>query len=141
VCVCVGVGGFFFFFFFLGGGGFILVADLNCCFKSVGRTGKADQAEWACQVFNLTSPQTVFRDIESPLKYQTRCVTAFPDATGYLVGSIEGRVAVHHVQDQLQNKNFTFKCHRDNTDVYAVNSMSFHPQVNLLAKAAPGTRH
>eukprot|EP00884_Botryococcus_braunii_P010599 jgi/Botrbrau1/19540/Bobra.0035s0034.2 len=79
-------------------------------------------------VFNLTSPQTVFRDIESPLKYQTRCVTAFPDATGYLVGSIEGRVAVHHVQDQLQNKNFTFKCHRDNTDVYAVNSMSFHPQ-------------
>jgi hypothetical protein len=80
-------------------------------------------------VFNLTNPQTVFRDIESPLKYQTRCVTAFPDATGYLVGSIEGRVAVHHVQDQLQNKNFTFKCHRDNTDVYAVNSMAFHPQV------------
>lgn len=32
--------------------------------------------------------------------------------TGYLIGSIEGRVAVHHVEDNLQSKNFTFKCHR-----------------------------
>ena len=28
------------------------------------------------------------------------------------MGSIEGRVAVHHVEDNLQSKNFTFKCHR-----------------------------
>ena len=37
---------------------------------------------------------------------------AFPDKSGYLVGSVEGRVAVHHVEDALQSKNFTFKCHR-----------------------------
>ena len=42
-----------------------------------------------------------------------RQVSCFPDKTGYLVGSIEGRVAVHHVEDSVgQQKNFTFKCHR-----------------------------
>jgi len=78
-------------------------------------------------VFNLQNPQQVYKQIASPLKYQTRCVTNFPDKTGFLVGSIEGRVAVHHVEDNMQNKNFTFKCHRNNNDVYAVNSIAFHP--------------
>lgn len=54
----------------------------------------------------------VYKSLQSPLKYQTRCIACFPDKTGYLLGSIEGRVAVHHVEDNLQNKNFTFKCHR-----------------------------
>ena len=39
--------------------------------------------------------------MQSPLKYQTRCVSAFPNKQGYLVGSIEGRVAVNHVEDSL----------------------------------------
>lgn len=34
------------------------------------------------------------------------------DKSGYLIGSIEGRVAVHHVEEANQSKNFTFKCHR-----------------------------
>eukprot|EP00878_Enallax_costatus_P031862 GHUV01034917.1.p2 GENE.GHUV01034917.1~~GHUV01034917.1.p2 ORF type:complete len:168 (+),score=39.29 GHUV01034917.1:334-837(+) len=58
------------------------------------------------------------------------CATAVcpADKTGYLVGSIEGRVAVHHVEDSVGNtKNFTFKCHRDNNDIYAVNDIKFHP--------------
>ena len=80
------------------------------------------------QVYNLNSPQQVYKELESPLKYQTRCVTCFPDTGGYLLGSIEGRVAVHHVEDNMQQKNFTFKCHRDGNDIYAVNSISFHPQ-------------
>ena len=37
------------------------------------------------QVFNLNSPQTVYKELDSPLKFQTRCITCFPDATGYLV--------------------------------------------------------
>jgi mRNA export factor len=44
-----------------------------------------------------------------------------------MVGSIEGRVAVQHVEDNQQSKNFTFKCHRDGNDIYAVNSITFHP--------------
>jgi hypothetical protein len=71
--------------------------------------------------------QTEFKRIVSPLKYQTRCVATFPDKQGFLVGSIEGRVAVQHIDDSEQAKNFTFKCHRDNNDVYAVNSINFHP--------------
>jgi len=60
----------------------------------------------------MTAPQTPYKQLQSPLKFQTRCVTAFPDTSGYLIGSVEGRVAVHHVEDSLQSKNFTFKCHR-----------------------------
>jgi len=43
------------------------------------------------------------------------------------VGSIEGRVGVHHVDDSQQSKNFTFKCHRDGNDIFSVNSLNFHP--------------
>jgi mRNA export factor len=78
-------------------------------------------------VYNLQSPQTEFKRIPSPLKYQTRCVATFPGKEGFLVGSIEGRVAVHHIDEAQQSKNFTFKCHRDNNDIYAVNSIEFHP--------------
>jgi mRNA export factor len=31
---------------------------------------------------------------ESPLKMQTRVITAFPSGDGYAVGSVEGRVAI-----------------------------------------------
>ena len=69
-------------------------------------------ADRQLQVFNLGTPGQVYKSLASPLKYQTRCIACFPDKTGYLLGSIEGRVAVHHVEDALQSKNFTFKCHR-----------------------------
>lgn len=85
-------------------------------------------AERHLQIFNLSNPQTPYRSIQSPLKYQTRCVATFPDKSGYLIGSIEGRVAVNHVEDSLASKNFTFKCHREQADIYAVNSISFHPR-------------
>ncbi|XP_041017620.1 protein RAE1 isoform X1 [Juglans microcarpa x Juglans regia] len=86
-------------------------------------------------VFNLQNPQTEFKRITSPLKYQTRCVTAFPDQQGFLVGSIEGRVGVHHLDDSQQSKNFTFKCHRDGNEIYSVNSLNFHPVHHTFATA------
>eukprot|EP00898_Chlorokybus_atmophyticus_P008820 jgi/Chlat1/893/Chrsp107S01332 len=78
-------------------------------------------------VYNLANPQVEYKRLQSPLKYQTRCVSTFPDKTGYLVGSIEGRVAVQHVEDSMASKNFTFKCHREGNDIYAVNTIAFHP--------------
>jgi hypothetical protein len=52
------------------------------------------------------------------------------------VGSIEGRVAVQHVDDNVaQAKNFTFKCHRESSDIYAVNSIAFHPVQGTFATA------
>lgn len=49
-------------------------------------------ADRQISVFNLSAPQTPYKQIQSPLKFQTRCVTCFPDTTGYLVGSIEVRM-------------------------------------------------
>ncbi|KAJ4745148.1 mRNA export factor [Rhynchospora pubera] len=89
-------------------------------------------------VYNLQNPQTEFKRIQSPLKYQTRCLAAFPDQQGFLVGSIEGRVGVHHLDDSQQSKNFTFKCHREgntSTEIYSVNSLNFHPVHHTFATA------
>eukprot|EP01024_Parvocaulis_polyphysoides_P068792 TRINITY_DN8396_c0_g3_i1.p1 TRINITY_DN8396_c0_g3~~TRINITY_DN8396_c0_g3_i1.p1 ORF type:complete len:314 (+),score=31.19 TRINITY_DN8396_c0_g3_i1:50-991(+) len=90
------------------------------------------------QLYNTNSPQNVFQELESPLKWQTRCVTCFPDQQGYLVGSIEGRIAVQNLQEnQTDRKNFTFKCHRDQqtNEVYAINAMNFHPIQGTFATA------
>lgn len=84
-------------------------------------------------VVNLTNPQTIFTSIASPLKLQSRCVACFPDQQGFCVGSIEGRVAVHHVQERNSRDNFAFKCHRDNNDIYAVDCITFHPQYGTFA--------
>ncbi|CAI9103985.1 OLC1v1002587C3 [Oldenlandia corymbosa var. corymbosa] len=86
-------------------------------------------------VYNLQNPQVEFKKLQSPLKYQTRCLAAFPDQQGFLVGSIEGRVGVHHLDDAQQSKNFTFKCHRDNNDIFSVNSLNFHPVHHTFATA------
>jgi len=63
---------------------------------------------------------------ESPLKFQSRCVAAFPDNTGYAVGSIEGRVGIQYVTKVPGKESFAFKCHRDGNNVYAVNHIAFH---------------
>ncbi|CAA2966107.1 plant poly(A)+ RNA export [Olea europaea subsp. europaea] len=76
---------------------------------------------------NNSSQFAAFKRVVSPLKYQTRCLAGFPDQQGFFVGSIEGRVGVHHIYDAQQSKNFTFKCHREGNDIYSVNSLNFHP--------------
>mmetsp|Transcript_21276 Transcript_21276/g.30107 ORF Transcript_21276/g.30107 Transcript_21276/m.30107 type:complete len:360 (-) Transcript_21276:215-1294(-) len=63
---------------------------------------------------------------ESPLKYQSRCISCFPDCTGFAVGSIEGRVAIHYLQKVPGKDSFAFKCHRQESNVYAVNDICFH---------------
>jgi mRNA export factor len=82
---------------------------------------------------NLKSPTVEFRRNISPLKYQSRAVAFFCDRTGFALGSIEGRVAIHHVDEKDASSNFAFKCHRDNNEIYAVNSISFHPTYGTFA--------
>ncbi|KAG8131690.1 hypothetical protein E2320_009598 [Naja naja] len=74
-----------------------------------------------------------------------RCVAIFKDKvnkpTGFALGSIEGRVAIHYINPPNPAKdNFTFKCHRSNgtntsapQDIYAVNGIAFHPAHGTLA--------
>lgn len=51
-------------------------------------------------VVNLNEPQKFYKTLQSPLKWQTRVVTCFKDASGYAVGSIEGRCAFQYVEDK-----------------------------------------
>ncbi|TPX31703.1 hypothetical protein SeMB42_g07714 [Synchytrium endobioticum] len=88
----------------------------------------AGTAERMVIVYNLQNPGQPFKNIQSPLKWQTRCLACFPDGKGFAIGSIEGRVGIQYVEDKDSSLNFSFKCHRGtNNDVYAVNSITFHP--------------
>ncbi|KAH7061439.1 WD40-repeat-containing domain protein [Macrophomina phaseolina] len=100
-------------------------------------------------IINLDNPNTFYKSMQSPLKWQTRVVSCFTDATGFAVGSIEGRCAIQYVEDKDSSSNFSFKCHRqtDNTQrdvakVYSVNAISFHPQHGTFSTAgSDGTFH
>ena len=70
---------------------------------------------------------------QTALKMQTRCVAAFPDKSGYAVGSIEGRCSIVYIENET--KNFAFKCHRSNEEIFAVNAISFHPTHGTFATA------
>jgi len=78
---------------------------------------------------------------ESLLKYQTRCVEAFADQTGYVVSSIEGRIAVEYLDPspEVQKLRYAFKCHRNKDPstgleiIYPVNALNFHRKYNTFA--------
>ena len=102
-------------------------------------------------IVNLASPDKFYKTIQSPLKFQTRIVSCFTDATGFAVGSIEGRCAIQYVEEKDATLNFSFKCHRetpttgpnrDVSQVYSVNAISFHPQHGTFSTAgSDGTFH
>lgn len=78
---------------------------------------------------------------ESLLKYQLRCIESFADQRGYVVSSIEGRVAVEYLDPspEVQKQRYAFKCHRNKDPatgleiVYPVNAISFHRKFNTFA--------
>ncbi|VDP93754.1 unnamed protein product [Echinostoma caproni] len=81
--------------------------------------------------YNLENGPTEFTRIESPLKFQSRCVSIFLDKqkqqpNGFALGSIEGRVAIQYFSPTTPKENFTFKCHRSSAavngyhEIYAV---------------------
>ena len=57
-------------------------------------------AERHIHMVDLNNPGTIFKTITSPLKWQTRVVSCFADASGFAVGSIEGRCAIQYVDDK-----------------------------------------
>ena len=52
---------------------------------------------------------------ESSLKFQTRFLECNPNRQGYVLSSIEGRVAVEYLDPspEVQKKKYAFKCHRN----------------------------
>ena len=100
-------------------------------------------------IVNLDDPLKFYKTLQSPLKFQTRVVSCFTDATGFAIGSIEGRCAIQYVEDKDSSSNFSFKCHRetppntrDVSNIYAVNAISFHPVHGTFSTAgSDGTFH
>lgn len=85
-------------------------------------------------VIDLNNPEKTFRQMMSPLKYQTRSIGCYPKGDGYAIGSIEGRCGIQYIDDVQQKEyGFSFKCQREQKSatkevlIYSVNSIVFHP--------------
>jgi cell cycle arrest protein BUB3 len=88
-------------------------------------------------IYDMRQPGSAPPEVrESALMHQTRCVRGFPDGQGFVVSSVEGRVAIEYLDPspEVQAQKYAFKCHR-NTDpntqaqvLFPVNAVAFHPQ-------------
>lgn len=90
-------------------------------------------------VWDLKNMQFAEQRRASSLKYQTRCIRCFPNKQGFVLSSIEGRVAVEYLDtdQEMQKKKYAFKCHRVKLEgvehIYPVNAISFHGTHNTFA--------
>eukprot|EP00941_MAST-03F_sp_MAST-3F-sp1_P004197 g4197.t1 len=103
-------------------------------------------------VFDLRNLSKAVEERMSPLDYQTRCIKALPDGSGFVISSTEGRVAIEHFLSYDQAKNYSFKCHRkkiknndENNDdssphetIYPVNAIAFHMQGTFATGGCDG---
>lgn len=81
--------------------------------------------------FDMRKNQQPFREYITTLKQQLRCISNFNcdgNTPGFAIGSIEGRCSITHVEKKSDFSNYTFKCHRQKDDVYALNDIKFHPK-------------
>ncbi|ABN66042.2 nuclear pore protein [Scheffersomyces stipitis CBS 6054] len=108
-------------------------------------------AERQIVVIDLNQPQQIFKNSLSPLKWQTRAISCYPQGNGFAVGSIEGRCGIQYINEQDQTKQgFAFKCHRkmgsntttstirsvsSTSQAYPVNAISFHPVYGTFSTA------
>ncbi|KAG6816452.1 hypothetical protein H0H87_005935 [Tephrocybe sp. NHM501043] len=104
-------------------------------------------ADRGIHVYDMNNLKTPYKSSPSPLKYQTRVVKLLQRLNGstrYAIGSVEGRVAIHYVEERKNpSDNYSFRCHRvepgtksqitdQNTNqqttlIYHVNDISVHP--------------
>lgn len=95
--------------------------------------GTADRHILAYDLRKVQQNPAPVQQRPSQLRMQTRCVSIFPDRSGFAIGSIEGRCGICYLN--ASSDNFTFKCHRTDASIYAVNSIDFHPQHGTFATA------
>jgi mRNA export factor len=86
------------------------------------------------RIIDLRRMDRPFRDMLSPLKFQTRALDVATNLTWFAVTSVEGRCSVVHFETDASSGDFTFKCHRvRGTDIYPVNDVHFHPTTGAFA--------
>merc|ERR1712183_989454 len=101
--------------------------------------GTAGRKVWIWDLRNMGGVQ---QRRESSLKFQTRCIRCFPNKQGYVLSSIEGRVAVEYFDPspEVQKKKYAFKCHRIKENavemIYPVNAIAFHNHYNTFASVS-----
>lgn len=94
-------------------------------------------------VYDVRKPTVPFQEKYTQLRYQTRCVATWPDRMGYLVGAVDGKVSIDHVQEPEPGSNYSFYCHRDKatSKLYAINAIRFHRQTGLFGTAGSDGRY
>ncbi len=95
----------------------------------------ASAADRSLRVYDVRRSNSPLYEKQSRLKHQLRCLSTFPNMQGYVVGGIEGRVSVDHIQESDHKRDFMFKCHRKGDLIYPVNSITFHQEGNIYATA------
>jgi cell cycle arrest protein BUB3 len=128
--------------------------------KAFSMTSTGDKLIIACsgrfvEVLDVRQLSVPLERRTSSLKLQTRCVRAMPDGLGYVVGSVEGRVAVEYFDDEKMiegadvRKRYAFRCHRRTTcvseggdedleTVYPVNAIAFAPRGTFATGGCDG---
>ncbi|ORX34874.1 hypothetical protein BCR36DRAFT_588545 [Piromyces finnis] len=76
-------------------------------------------AEKHIHVYNLQNPSVPFKQLQSPLKWQTRVVSCFS----------QGRVGIQYIEDKDQSVIEKTQM------VYAINAISFHPIYGTFSTA------
>ncbi|SMN17856.1 similar to Saccharomyces cerevisiae YOR026W BUB3 Kinetochore checkpoint WD40 repeat protein that localizes to kinetochores during prophase and metaphase [Maudiozyma saulgeensis] len=107
----------------------ILTADCNSKRLIIVETGhKLRLFEFPLQEYDEGT------SIASALKYQIRDVKLLPMTDGYVISSIDGRVAVEYLTEP--DKQFAFRCHRlnlkDTQFVFPVNTLAFCPGTSKI---------
>lgn len=86
-----------------------LVASLACAERVYAMDAKARllviaTAERHIHLVDLQNPTVIARSLVSPLKHQTRAVTAFPDGKGWGTTAIEGRCGINNIEEKDTTK-------------------------------------
>jgi cell cycle arrest protein BUB3 len=97
-------------------------------------------AERMLHIFDLRKLGQPVQSRESSLKNQTRTVCCMPNDRGFVIGSVDGRVAVEYFDDKENENKYAFKCHREKVEgaeeiAYPVNAIAFHPVHGTFATA------
>eukprot|EP00604_Paraphysomonas_vestita_P001655 CAMPEP_0174822018 /NCGR_PEP_ID=MMETSP1107-20130205/12579_1 /TAXON_ID=36770 /ORGANISM="Paraphysomonas vestita, Strain GFlagA" /LENGTH=302 /DNA_ID=CAMNT_0016039879 /DNA_START=77 /DNA_END=982 /DNA_ORIENTATION=- len=127
----------------------IPLTDRAFCMDAAGPAIVACTGDRKIHVFDLTPGHNFNKIIEyeSPMNYQTRCVSIFHDRAGFALGCVEGRVAIENFSSlgvkSAQNPNFVYKCHRTKrndsaADVYSVNAISFNHMNTFCTAGSDG---
>lgn len=93
----------------------------------------ADRESLVYNLNNIRQNTNPYKSGQTALKMQTRTLSCFPDKMGYAIGSIEGRCSITYVEEP--QRNFAFKCHRTQEEIFAVNSIDFHPTHGTFSTA------